>query len=230
MASNQMGSDQLGSDPNYGSDPGIPAISARRRWALVLMGAWMAGTICMSVVATENFYTVDHLLERPASSAFSGMVQKLGRAETRELLRYLSSELNRLYFQMWNVTQLVLGVLVLWLISRGQTRARGQTRTSGLTPIPTPAWGIVSMLAIVVSMLVYFTPAIVSLGRSLDFVPRDPSPPGLQRFWILHAAYTTLEMIKLLVGGVVTFRLARRSSASAFPSADLRTGSRTSRT
>jgi hypothetical protein len=65
------------------------------------------------------------------------------------------------------------------------------------------------MLAIVVLMLVWLTPSIVSLGRSLDFVPRDPSPPGMQRFWILHAAYTTLEMIKLLVGIVVTVWIIR---------------------
>jgi len=68
------------------------------------------------------------------------------------------------------------------------------------------------MLGIVVLMLVYLTPAIVSLGRSLDFVPRDPAPPGMQRFWILHAAYTSLELIKLLIGAVVTFSLARQES------------------
>ena len=68
------------------------------------------------------------------------------------------------------------------------------------------------MLAIVVLMLVYLTPAIVSLGRELDFVPRDPAPPGMSRFWVLHAAYTSLEMIKLLVGILVAFWIARSSS------------------
>ena len=38
---------------------------------------------------------------------------------------------------------------------------------------------------------------------------RDPSPPGMSRFWVLHAAYTSLEMIKLLVGVVVAFWIAR---------------------
>jgi hypothetical protein len=70
-------------------------------------------------------------------------------------------------------------------------------------------WGVVAMLAIVGVMAAWMTPAIVALGRTLDFVPRDPAPPGMQRFWILHAAYTTLEMIKLLVGGVVAFWIAR---------------------
>jgi hypothetical protein len=94
------------------------------------------------------------------------------------------------------VTQLVLGPLVMWLIWR-------RTRPFGFAD-----WGIIAMLAIVVLMIVYLTPAIVSLGRELDFVPRDPAPPGMSRFWMLHAAYTTLEMAKLLVGAGVTWALA----------------------
>ena len=67
--------------------------------------------------------------------------------------------------------------------------------------------GVVVLLAIVIAMLVYLTPQIVSLGRSLDFVPRDPAPPGMQRFWMLHAAYTSLEMLKLVVGLLVAWWL-----------------------
>src|SRR5882757_7986654 len=98
----------------------------KRRWALVLMGAWLAGTICTSVVAAENFYTIDRLLEGSPNTAFTTLVRQLGQPQARELLRYLSSELNRLYFQMWNVSQLAIGALVLWLLLRSQTRA--QTR------------------------------------------------------------------------------------------------------
>ena len=65
------------------------------------------------------------------------------------------------------------------------------------------------MLAIVVLMLAWLTPSIVSLGRSLDFVPRDPAPPGMQRFWILHAAYTSLELVKLFVGIIIAAWIAR---------------------
>jgi hypothetical protein len=185
----------------------------KQRWALVVMGAWLMGSVAMSVVATENFYTVDRLLAASSNGRFSSMVQTLGPAASRELLRYLSSELNRLYFQMWNVAQLVLGGLALWLVFSSVTRvprdaAPGpRTDSSGFA-----VKGIVAMLATVVLMLVYLTPAIVSLGRELDFVPRDPAPPGMSRFWVLHAAYTSLEMIKLLVGILVAFWIARSSS------------------
>ena len=183
----------------------------KRQWALIAMGAWLAGTVCMSVVATENFYTIDRLLAGSPNTAFRAAVQQLGQALARDLLRFLASELNRLYFQVWNVTQLAIGAVVLWSIAPFRLRGASANRDSVVDADVPAARGVVAMLAIVVLMLVWLTPAIVSLGRSLDFVPRDPAPQGMQRFWILHAAYTSLEMIKLLVGVWVTYRLAVRS-------------------
>ena len=198
----------------------------KQRVALVLMGAWLAGTVCTSVVATENFYTIDRLLAGSHNAAFSATVQQLGSPQARDLLRYLSSELNRLYFQLWNVAQLAIGVVLLWLLAGSRKRDPAYAHTAEdpddvrkVGPFGPAAWGVVAMLASVLLMLVWLTPAIVSLGRSLDFVPRDPSPPGMQRFWLLHAAYTSLEMIKLDAGIVVTMWIARSSSParSGFP-------------
>jgi len=177
----------------------LKGVQMKQRWALVVMGAWLTGSICMSIVATENFYTIDRLLAGSPSTPFTALVHQLGQPQARELLRYLSSELNRLYFQMWNVAQLAIGALVLWLLAVPKIPRRAL-----LSPIA----GVTAMLAIVVAMLVWLTPAIVSLGRSLDFVAREPSPPGMQRFWVLHAAYTSLEMMKLLVGVLVTASIA----------------------
>jgi|SRR5436190_4695839 len=174
------------------------------RWALVVMGMWIMGSICMSVVATENFYTIDRLLDASPNVEFHRAVQQLGHAPARDLLRYLSSELNRLFFQAWNVAQLVLGGLALWLVARSAAPSAPQG-----APRRRALGGVAAMLGVVVLMLVYLTPQIVSLGRSLDFVARDPAPPGMQTFWILHAAYTSLEMLKLLVGFVVAWWIAR---------------------
>jgi hypothetical protein len=169
----------------------------KHRWALVVLGAWTMGSICMSTVATQNFYTVDRLLA-DQHGAFAAMVQKLGQPAARELLRYLSSELNRLYFQAWNAAQIVLGAVVLWLIAGSRKRDAAFTI-------------VAAMLAVVVLMLVYLTPAIVTLGRELDFVPREPPPPGMSRFWVLHAAYTSLEMLKLAAALLAAALIARRS-------------------
>jgi hypothetical protein len=183
----------------------------KQRWALVLVGAWIAGSICTSVVATENFYTIDRLLAGMPNPAFAKAVQQLGQPQARDLLRYLSSELNRLYFQIWNVAQIAVGALTLWLIASSGPRDLRISRAFRT---------VVVMLAIVAVMLVYLTPQIVSIGRSLDFVPRDPAPPALQTFWILHAAYTSLEMLKLAAGCLVAFWIAgaprpSRESATA---------------
>ena len=166
------------------------------------MGAWLLGTVLVSIVATENFFTVDRLLAGSTSASFHAFVERTGQPQTRELLRYLSSELNRLYFQLWNVMQLALGLLVVWLIGRDSSVTRAW-------------WGIVAMLSVVVLMTVWLAPEITIVGRSLDFVPRDPPPPALARFRMLHAAYTALEMGKLLVGVVVTLWISRITAVRA---------------
>ena len=174
--------------------------AARKQWALVALGAWIAGSVCTSIVATENFYTIDRLLAARANPAFASAVDRLGSVEARDFLRYLSSELNRLYFQLWNVAQIVIGAFVLWATAGSITLVKR---------------GVLVMLAIVALMLVYLTPSIVSLGRSLDFVPRDPAPPGMSRFWILHAAYTSLEMFKLVLSVIVAAALTKARGDSS---------------
>ena len=162
----------------------------------------MAGTICVSVVATQNFYTIDRLLAARANEEFAAVADRLGATESRDFLRYVSSELNRLYFQLWNGAQIVLGGVTLWLIAGSEKGGGSRIAVSG----------VVGMLAIVIVMLVYLTPAIVTLGRSLDFLPRDPAPPGMSRFWMLHGVYTSLEMLKLLIGVVVTVSLVKHAT------------------
>jgi hypothetical protein len=160
------------------------------------MGVWLTGTVAMAVVATENFYTIDRLLEGRANPVFAADIDKFGRDATREVLRYLSSELNRLYFQLWNVVQLAVGILALWLVVK-------------LPGANKPKWWIVCMLAIVLFLTVLITPFILSVGRSIDFVPRDPPPAGLRTFGLLHATYTVLDGIMLILGIVATVSLVK---------------------
>jgi hypothetical protein len=160
------------------------------------MGVWLTGTIAMAVVATENFYTIDRLLEARPNQAFAADIDKLGHDATRELLRYLSSELNRLYFRFWNLAQLAVGVVALWLVVK-------------LPAATKPKWWIVWMLAIVLFLTVLITPSILSVGRSIDFVPRDPPPQGLRAFGLLHATYTVLDGLMLILGIMVTVSLVK---------------------
>jgi hypothetical protein len=165
-----------------------------QRWAMFVLGMWIAGSLAMLVVATQNFRTVDRALSASTNATFASHVKTIGQPLARELLRYLSSELNRLYFRLWNLLQLVLGLVALWLVWGSSATAR---------------WGVIAMLAVVAVMTFWLQPEITTLGRSLDFVPREPPPPGLSRFWVLHGIYTVLELIKLLIGVVVTVWMGR---------------------
>jgi len=153
--------------------------------AAFCLGVWVMGTVCVSIVAMQNFYTIDRLLDGPSHPAFIAFVEDAGREDARNILRYLSSELNRLFFQLWNVAQLGLGGAVLWLL--WGLRAPAATRLR---------WMIGAMLAVVVVLTVGITPQILAIGRSIDFVPRNPSPPAVATFGVLHAAYTLLELVK----------------------------------
>src|SRR6185295_5124100 len=98
------------------------------------------------------------------NGVFRSTVDAMKSPTVRELLRYLSSELNRLYFQYWNLAQLPLGILALWLVSK-------------LPNSKHATWQIAAMLGVVLFLMLVVTPPILSVGRSLDFVSRDPVPP-----------------------------------------------------
>lgn len=166
--------------------------------AMFLLGVWVMGTVCVSVVAMQNFYTIDRLLDGPSHPAFSAFVEDAGREDARNILRYLSSELNRLFFQLWNVGQLGLGAATLWLLWDLRSPAAARLR-----------WTLVAMLAVVVILTVGITPQILAIGRSIDFVPRDPPPPAIATFGVLHAAYTLLELAKCGAGIAAASWLAR---------------------
>lgn len=168
------------------------------RWALSLLGVWVMGSLMLFVVAPTNFRVVDELLGGSDNTSFRALVERLGNAPTRELLRYLSSELNRELFFKWNLAQLPLGALVFWLLPRGP----GTRALRGIT---------LGAIALVLVLLLVLTPLITQVGRSLDFVPRDPPPPQLARFQLLHVAYTGLEVVKVALVAAVTYRLARRA-------------------
>ena len=180
--------------------PEQTARAMRANAALFCLGAWVMGTVCVSVVAAQNFFTIDRLLAGPSHDAFAAFVADAGRESARSVLRYLSSELNRLYFQLWNWGQLALGGATLWLV----WRLPGAARLRLL---------IAAMLLLVALLAFWLTPQITAVGRSIDFVPRDPPPPAVAAFGVLHAAYTSLELLKCAAALGAAVWLARVSRA-----------------
>ncbi len=163
---------------------------------LLLLGAWMGGTLLIWLVATVSFRNVDRVLSRPTPEAAPTLLS-VPEAARRPVLRHLASEFNRWLFRLWGALQLVLGAAVLVLLLRQTPRTPANLTLAGL------------LLVLVVVMLGVITPAMSNLGRTLDFVPRSPPPPQMAAFGKLHAAYGFLDLIKLVLAGILAWRVGR---------------------
>ena len=152
----------------------------------------------MWLAATRSFRTVDQVLAQPRTE-FEAAVKPIGAGTAREVLRYLASEINRTMFSAYSATEIVLGVLVFLLLVRQSPR---DTLSVVLAAV---------MLALVLILALVIQPQIVSVGRQIDFLPRNPAPAAMPRFWMLHGAFTGLDSVKLLAGLVVLVRLVVRS-------------------
>ena len=165
--------------------------------ATAILGVWIGITLFMWFAAGKSFSTVERVLQSQ-NPQFLKITKPLSPADTRELLRNVAAEINRTLFGVYGWAQLVLGAVLLALLLRQ-------------TPRDLFAIAITcTMLVFVLILTFVITPQILSVGRSLDFVPRDPAPPDLARFGMLHGAYTMLDGIKLLAGlGLLVRRIMR---------------------
>jgi hypothetical protein len=183
-----------------------------RRLACFLLGAWLACGLFMAMVATQNFRSVDRLLAHSAAPA-AEQLGKLGPDAARALLRYQVSEQNRWYFETWEIAQIFIGMALLLVLLFGTTET---------------AWNVLLalfMLLIVIVQRLVLTPEIVVLGRLIDFVPHGEPSPERARFWLLHGFYTSAELLKWILGLVLTVRLLlRHKHAPAHDPADFNTG------
>jgi hypothetical protein len=156
-------------------------------FAVAILSAWLISTLCMWFAATRSFATVDSVLKR-AEPQFVEVTKPLSEASSRTVLRYMASEINRSLFWGYGALQIVLGAGLLLLVRRQTPRRAVDIGV------------VVTMLTLSVVLTLVITPMIVSLGRSIDFLPRDPPPPVMPRFWALHGAFTGLDAVKLLAG------------------------------
>ncbi len=155
--------------------------------ATAILGGWLGITFLMWFVATGSFSTVDRILGRPTAQ-FTEVTRPMGHDQTRVVLRYLASEINRTCFRAYGWSQIVFGLVLVILLFKQTPRDPAALVIS------------VAMLGLVLVLTWIVTPQIVALGRSIDFVPRDSLPPEMPRFRTLHALFTGLDGLKLLAG------------------------------
>ncbi|HZT70070.1 MAG TPA: hypothetical protein VFC10_10050 [Terriglobia bacterium] len=162
--------------------------------AIATLSLWTGWTLFMWFAATRSFRTADRVLKSPPPQ-FTNAVQGMNPEQTREVLRYLASEINRTYFRAYGLGQIVLGAVLLVLVASRPSRNTVDTSIAAL------------MLFIAIVLTLGVMPQIISLGRTIDFLPRTPPPPGYQRFWKLHAMFTGLDGVKLAGGVILLVRL-----------------------
>jgi hypothetical protein len=146
----------------------------------------------MGVIASQNFRAVDRLLEADQPQAQKAFESLGGTDSARLLLRYQVGEINRFFFENWGRIQFVLGGGLFLLLLFGTTEGK------------LPMALTLAMLAVVAISHFGLTPAIVGLGRELDFLPADAESPARGPFRARHSAYAILELVKMGIGAGLT--------------------------
>jgi hypothetical protein len=165
---------------------------------------WLAGGFVMAWVATENFRSSERLLSG-ADPAAMIRLRELGGSEARALVRHQVAEQNRDLFETWEFTQLFLGIFFFIYLLLGTLERRFSLGLAAL------------MLLLVLPQRCWLTPAMDSLGRTMDFAPNGGSPGDRARFLALHGSYIGIELLKwaagLLLGYVLIIRKSKRSGS-----------------
>lgn len=167
-----------------------------RALLILVLGLWLGGSLVVGAVTSYNFAGFADLFERnPALAAQAGFDPADTEAKKTSLLWVHASELNRVFFQAWNRTQLILGILALALSLL--------SRSGRLVPA-------LLSLALLLVALVHFgiEPQVVELGRQLDFTPRTPPPPQVEPFQRLHGLYFSAELLRLAMIALAALWLA----------------------
>lgn len=150
----------------------------KMRTALALaLGAWIAGTLFMWLVAMKNFETAAAILTEGRAE-----FQVITPEDLRAALRYQASEVNRLFFSGWGWVQVGLGALAALLAWRGRYGKAIPALTLG-------CWVVALFLQL------YVVPETIVTGRQIDFAKL---PEVEARFWTLHHLYTGFDMAKFV--------------------------------
>jgi hypothetical protein len=155
---------------------------------------WLAGGFFMAWMATENFQSVDRLLNA-GNPAAAVRLKVLGNTEARLLLRYQVSEQNRFYFETWEIAQIFLGGFLFFFLLFGTNEGK---LTLALALL---------MFVLLLAQRLALTPEITALGRVIDFRPEAQATGDHAKFMVLHTAYVAIEIAKWGLGIVLALLL-----------------------
>ena len=165
--------------------------------ALLVIGLWLGVLFASWAIASASFRTAEVVAATPPGSPTGDHVARMPADTRRPLLRHLASEINRWMFGRFGWAQLALAVVLAGL-----------------------AWGLggtVRVLSVVALIAVgvqgaVLGPAILDLGRAIDFVARPLAPDVGRRFGLLHGGYVVLDLAKAAMLAALAVILARRAA------------------
>ena len=165
---------------------------------LVLAGLWLGLLFASWAIATATFRTAESVAALgPGAGAGAGdHVARVPSETRRPVFRFVASEVNRWMFGRFGWAQLALAVVVVLLAwpSGGAVR-----------------WLAVGALLAVAVQGAVLGPAILELGRSIDFVARPLAPDVGRRFGLLHGGYVVLDLAKAAAVVALAVMFARRA-------------------
>jgi hypothetical protein len=167
-----------------------------RRIAALVLGVWLGGGILADFAVIQNFATVDRFLAAPGSILSAAELGRIGRDRERALLRRNAGEENNFIFENWEMAELALGAVLLFVLAFG---GRPDKLMLSLA---------LAMTVVVSVQHFYLSPTVTDLGRQIADLP--PKHPLNDRFWTFHGIYSGVEILKFLIGGALAVRLSVR--------------------
>jgi hypothetical protein len=171
------------------------------RIATFLLGAWIACSVLVDLLAIQNVRLSGQLLNAAIPPA-AEIIQNTGREQMGLLLRHFASEQYRYYFSTWGLIQ-IPGALLLAAVLYFAAEKR---------VMPQLLCGL--MLVLVLFQLL-INPELAYRGREADFPPGRLALGTQARMWALTEVYIVVEAAKLLIGGglagyLFTYKSRRR--------------------
>ena len=167
-----------------------------RAAVLTLVGIWLGVLFASWAVAGATFRKAEGVASTPPGSPAGDQVARIPADTRRPLLRHLASEINRWMFGRFGWAQLALAVVVAGL----GWKMGGAVRALS-----------VAALVVVAVQGAALGPAILELGRSIDFVARPLAPEVGRRFGLLHGGYVVLDLMKAAALVTLAAVLAHRA-------------------
>jgi hypothetical protein len=174
----------------------IADVIQSRRLSALLVGAWLGASILTDIAVTQNFQAVDRFLAAPGDPGTSAEIKSIGAVKMRAILRRNAGEENNWIFLNFERAEFILGGVLFLVLLFGD---RPQKLMLALS---------LAMLAIVGVEHFFLAPRIAEAGRIIDDLPA--SAPERSQFWMLHGAYSGLDILKMLIGFVFAVRLAMK--------------------